>query len=80
VAFGVQATLLLYGRAPTVCITAAAAAAAAAPGAAATAAANLLRLCLYLSTPQVRLHTDKDTRKSKGYAHVHFADEAGLEQ
>lgn len=29
---------------------------------------------------QVRLHTDKDTRKSKGYAHVHFADEAGLEQ
>jgi hypothetical protein len=29
---------------------------------------------------QVRLHTDKDTRKSKGYAHVHFADDAGLEQ
>lgn len=37
----------------------------------------LLPLLLLL---QVRLHTDKDTRKSKGYAHVHFADDAGLEQ
>lgn len=29
---------------------------------------------------QVRLHTDKATGKSKGYAHVHFADEAGLDR
>jgi nucleolin len=29
---------------------------------------------------QVRLHTDKDTRQSKGYAHVHFADEGGLDK
>jgi hypothetical protein len=28
---------------------------------------------------QVRLHTDKATGKSRGYAHVHFADEAGLD-
>ncbi len=29
---------------------------------------------------KVRLHTDKDTGRSKGYAHVHFADEAGLDR
>ncbi|KAF6252896.1 hypothetical protein COO60DRAFT_1550635 [Scenedesmus sp. NREL 46B-D3] len=29
---------------------------------------------------KVRLHTDKATGKSKGYAHVHFADEAGLDR
>ena len=28
----------------------------------------------------VRLHTDKDTGKSKGYAHVHFADEESLDR
>ena len=27
----------------------------------------------------MRLHTDKDTGRSKGFAHVHFADEAGLD-
>lgn len=29
---------------------------------------------------KVRLHTDKDTGRSKGYAHVHFEDEAGLDR
>lgn len=24
--------------------------------------------------PQVRIHTDKDTGRPKGYAHVHFED------
>lgn len=28
---------------------------------------------------QVRLHTDKVTGRSKGFAHVHFADDAALE-
>ncbi|KAK9820477.1 hypothetical protein WJX72_010755 [[Myrmecia] bisecta] len=28
----------------------------------------------------VRLHTDRDTGKSKGYAHVHFADEESLDR
>jgi RNA recognition motif-containing protein len=28
----------------------------------------------------IRLHTDKDTGKSKGYAHVHFADEDSLDR
>ena len=28
----------------------------------------------------IRLHTDKDTGKSKGYAHVHFADEESLDR
>jgi RNA recognition motif-containing protein len=35
-------------------------------------------LLLLLLLLQVRLHTDKATGKSRGYAHVHFADEAGL--
>jgi hypothetical protein len=38
----------------------------------------LLFVCCFVL--KVRLHTDKDTRKSKGYAHVHFADDSGLEQ
>ena len=29
---------------------------------------------------QVRLHTDRNTGQSKGYAHVHFPCEAALEQ
>jgi nucleolin len=29
---------------------------------------------------KVRLHTDQHTGKSKGYAHVHFADEGGLDR
>lgn len=29
---------------------------------------------------QVRLHTDKESGRSKGYAHVHFPDEASLEK
>lgn len=29
---------------------------------------------------KVRLHTDKDTGRPKGYAHVHFKDEASLDQ
>lgn len=29
---------------------------------------------------KVRLHTDKASGRSKGYAHVHFQDEAGLER
>ena len=29
---------------------------------------------------QVRLHTDKATGRSKGYAHIHFPDEASLEK
>jgi nucleolin len=28
----------------------------------------------------VRLHTDQATGRSKGYAHVHFEDEAGLDR
>ncbi len=28
----------------------------------------------------MRLHTDKASGRSKGYAHVHFQDEAGLER
>lgn len=28
----------------------------------------------------VRLHTDKESGKSKGFAHVHFADEASLDR
>jgi RNA recognition motif-containing protein len=28
----------------------------------------------------VRLHTDQNTGRSKGYAHVHFEDEAGLDK
>jgi hypothetical protein len=28
----------------------------------------------------VRLHTDQNTGRSKGYAHVHFEDEAGLDR
>jgi hypothetical protein len=35
---------------------------------------------LLLLLLQVRLHTDKATGKSRGYAHVHFADEAGLDR
>jgi hypothetical protein len=37
-------------------------------------------LLLLLLLLQVRLHTDKATGKSRGYAHVHFADEAGLDR
>jgi len=29
---------------------------------------------------KIRLHTDKDTGRSKGYAHVHFSDEKGLDE
>jgi hypothetical protein len=29
---------------------------------------------------KVRLHTDKDTGKSKGFAHVHFDTEEGLDR
>lgn len=29
---------------------------------------------------KVRLHTDKETGRSKGYAHVHFEDEGGLDR
>jgi RNA recognition motif-containing protein len=29
---------------------------------------------------KVRRHTDKDTGKFKGYAHVHFADEDSLDR
>ncbi len=29
---------------------------------------------------QVRLHTDKATGRSKGYAHVHFPDEPSLDR
>ncbi len=29
---------------------------------------------------KVRRHTDKDTGKFKGYAHVHFADEESLDR
>lgn len=29
---------------------------------------------------KVRMHTDKDTGKFKGYAHVHFADEESLDR
>jgi RNA recognition motif-containing protein len=28
---------------------------------------------------KVRLHTDKDTGKFRGFAHVHFKDEASLD-
>lgn len=28
----------------------------------------------------VRLHTEKDSGKSKGYAHVHFEDEVSLDR
>lgn len=28
----------------------------------------------------IRLHTDKNTGKSMGYAHVHFADEESLDR
>ena len=28
----------------------------------------------------VRLHTDKETRKPKGFAHVHFEDEESLDK
>ena len=28
---------------------------------------------------RVRLHTDKDTGRSKGFAHVHFKEEGGLD-
>lgn len=28
----------------------------------------------------IRLHTDKDTGKSKGFAHVHFEDEESLDK
>ena len=28
----------------------------------------------------IRLHTDKDTGKSKGFAHVHFGDEESLDR
>jgi RNA recognition motif-containing protein len=41
---------------------------------------GLLTIMLLLLLLQVRLHTDKATGKSKGYAHVHFADEAGLDK
>jgi len=29
---------------------------------------------------KVRLHTDRDTGRFKGYAHVHFADEESLDR
>jgi hypothetical protein len=29
---------------------------------------------------RIRLHTDRDTGRSKGYAHVHFETEAGLDR
>lgn len=29
---------------------------------------------------KVRLHTDKDTKRSKGYAHVHFGDPQTLDK
>ena len=29
---------------------------------------------------KVRLHTDKTTGKSRGFAHVHFLDEASLDK
>ena len=29
---------------------------------------------------KVRLHTDKDTGRFRGYAHVHFADEESLDR
>lgn len=28
----------------------------------------------------VRLHTDKESGRSRGFAHVHFADEASLDR
>lgn len=32
------------------------------------------------SVSRVRLHTDKDTGRSKGYAHVHFESEEGVDR
>ncbi|KAI3433472.1 hypothetical protein D9Q98_003284 [Chlorella vulgaris] len=40
----------------------------------------LSRLFEPCGVTKVRLHTDKDTGKPKGFAHVHFQEEAGLDQ
>lgn len=38
------------------------------------------RCQVFVGWLQVRLHTDKVSGQSKGYAHVHFVNEEGLEK
>lgn len=41
---------------------------------------ELQKLFTEYGVTKIRLHTDKDTGKSKGFAHVHFADEGSLDR
>jgi hypothetical protein len=41
---------------------------------------DLQELMADCSITKVRLHTDKDTGRFKGFAHIHFADEESLDR